>query len=437
MKLTILGGGGFRVPLVYRALAGSPITEVALHDVAPGRLAAIRAVVARLPGPAVRTTTDLDDALADARFVFAAIRVDGLVGRTLDERVALAHGVLGQETTGAGGIAYGLRTVPVAVRIAERIAAVAPRAWTINFTNPAGMITEAMRRVLGDRVVGICDSPVGLIRRACAALDIPEGVAHADYVGLNHLGWLRGLRVDGTDRLPELLADDAALAGIEEARLIGPDWVRDLGALPNEYLYYYYRNREAVRAIRGAASTRSEYLAEQQERFYASVAADPAGALARWEATRAERDASYMAEGRGEAEERAAEDIAIGGYQEVALRLMEALSGAGPARVLILNVRGGGALGGLPADAVVEIPCAVGPHGITPLATGPLPGGMLGLLQQVKAVERDTIEAALTGSAALARRAFAQHPLVDSAAVARDLVDAYRKAHPSLLELLR
>jgi 6-phospho-beta-glucosidase len=456
VKLTILGGGGFRVPLVYQALtAGSPVTEVVLHDVAPDRLAAISAVLAEMaaaaPGaPAVRATTDLDAALDGARFVFSAVRVGGLAGRTVDERVALDCGVLGQETTGPGGVAYGLRTVPVALQVAERVAAVAPDAWVINFTNPAGMITEAMQRVLGDRVVGICDSPVGLVRRAVRALGLEPGEPVADYVGLNHLGWLRALRVDGVDRLPALLADDAALDGIEEVRLVGADWVRTIGALPNEYLYYFYRSREAVAAIGAAASTRGEFLLAQQERFYAEevtaagvtaggVTAEGAGAaLRRWTGVREERDATYMAESReaGGAGERAAEDVAAGGYQQVALDLMVALSG-GPSRTMILNVRNGAAVPGLPAEAVVEVPCLVGPHGVAPLATSPLPGAMLGLLQQVKAVEQDTIEAAVTGSRTLALRAFAHHPLVDSVGVAERLLAGYCARLPGVAAVLR
>ncbi|GAA3087892.1 6-phospho-beta-glucosidase [Pseudonocardia yunnanensis] len=452
MRLTVLGGGGFRVPLVYAALAGgSPVTEVVLHDVAPSRLAAIRAVLARMdrPGaPAVHTTTDLDEALTGARFVFSAIRVDGLAGRTVDERVALAHGLLGQETVGAGGIAYGLRTVPVAVRVAQRVAEVAPRAWVINFTNPAGMITEAMQRVLGERVIGICDSPVGLAQRALRAIEgmgLRDATAGGEgsglgvgYVGLNHLGWLRTLRVNGVDRLPDLLADDAALRTIEEVRLMGADWVRTVGALPNEYLYYFYRTPEAVAAIRSEPATRGEFLAEQQARFYdAAATSDPEDALRRWSRTRDERDATYMAESRraSGAGEREAVDVAAGGYQQVALELMTALAGGSP-RMLILNVRNGSAVPGLPAAAVVEVPCMVGPHGVTPLATDPLPGSMLGLLQQVKAVEQDTIEAAFTGSVTLAVRAFAQHPLVGSVSVARELVAAYRAALPGVAAVL-
>jgi 6-phospho-beta-glucosidase len=355
--------------------------------------------------------------------------------------VALDCGVLGQETTGPGGIAYGLRTVPVAVRVAERVAVVAPDAWVINFTNPAGMITEAMQRVLGERVVGICDSPIGLVQRAAralAGLGIDAGAEPvAEYVGLNHLGWLRGLRVDGVDRLPDLLADHAALASIEEVRLVGADWVRAIEALPNEYLHYFYRTREAMSAIRAAESTRGEYLLAQQERFYAETVADPAGALERWTRVRAERDASYMAESReaSGAGERAVEDVAGGGYQQVALELMAALSGGVP-RTMILDVRNGAAVPGLPADAVVEVPCLVGAHGVTPLATAPLPGAMLGLLQQVKAVEQDTIEAAVTGSERLALRAFAQHPLVDSVGVAQELLRGYRARLPGLATVL-
>jgi 6-phospho-beta-glucosidase len=237
------------------------------------------------------------------------------------------------------------------------------------------------------------------------------------------------------DRLPALLADDAALGSIEEVRLVGADWVRTIGALPNEYLYYFYRSREAVAAIGSAASTRGEFLLTQQERFYAE--GTRADALRRWTRVREERDATYMAESReaGGAGERAAEDVAAGGYQQVALDLMAALSG-GPSRTMILNVRNGTAVPGLAGAAVVEVPCLVGPHGVTPLATTPLPGAMLGLLQQVKAVEQDTIEAAVTGSRALALRAFAQHPLVDSVGVAEDLLAGYTARLPGVAAVL-
>lgn len=210
MKLTILGGGGFRVPLVYGALladhAEGRVSAVTLYDTDADRLTAVARVLgeqaAGVPdAPAVTATTELDEALRGADFVFSAIRVGGLEGRAADERVALDEGVLGQETVGAGGIAYGLRTVPVAVDLAQRIARLAPEAWVINFTNPAGLVTEAMSHYLGDRVIGICDSPVGLGRRIARVLGADPDRARIDYVGLNHLGWVRGLYVDGRDEL--------------------------------------------------------------------------------------------------------------------------------------------------------------------------------------------------------------------------------------------
>ncbi|GAA2211616.1 6-phospho-beta-glucosidase [Nonomuraea monospora] len=441
MRLAVLGGGGFRVPLVYGALLRDTATkprveEVVLYDVSPGRLETVSHVLRGMAAghddpPLVRTTTDLDTALRDATFVFSAIRVGGLAGRTADERVALELGLVGQETTGPGGVAFGLRTVPVAVRVAERVAALAPGAWVINFTNPAGMITEAMRRVLGDRVIGICDSPIGLVRRAAAALGLDPARVSPDYAGLNHLGWLRGLTHDGQDVLPRLLADDALLGQVEEARLFGPGWVRTLEALPNEYLYYYYFTREAVAGSSGR--TRGESLLEQQDRFYAAVRARPGEALAEWTRARRERDTSYMAEARDAtgAGERSAADLEAGGYEGIALALMAAIARGEPS-TMILNVRNGTAVPGLPPDAVVEIPCAVDGAGVRPLATGGLPGRFLGLVQQVKAVEQTVIEAALTGSSRLAVAAFALHPLVDSVSTAERLLDGYRARIPEL-----
>jgi 6-phospho-beta-glucosidase len=444
VKLTILGGGGFRVPLVYGALLGDRaegrVTRVVLHDLDPGRLRAIARVLdeqaARVPdAPEVSATTDLDEALRGADFVFSAIRVGGLQGRADDERVALAEGVLGQETVGAGGIAYGLRTVPVAVDIARRVARLAPDAWVINFTNPAGLVTEAMSRHLGDRVVGICDSPAGLGRRIARVLGADPGEAFVDYVGLNHLGWVRGLRVDGRDELPRLLADPVLLGSFEEGRLFGADWLRSLGAVPNEYLHYYYFNRETVRAYRQADRTRGAFLREQQDRFYARVNDPGTRALELWDRTRAEREAPYMAENRrtADAGERDEEDLS-GGYEKVALALMRAIA-RDERTTLVLNVRNRTTLSVLDAEAVVEVPCLVDANGAHPVAVEPLPHHATGLVCAVKAVEREVLAAAESGSRTTAVKAFALHPLVDSVSVARRLLDGYTAVHPGLAYL--
>src|SRR5690348_12559471 len=447
----ILGGGGFRVPLICRELAASGLAvgEVVLYDVAPERLGVIAAVLAG-GGLPLRVTTDLDEALRGTDVIFAALRVGGLAGRVADERSALDAGVIGQETVGAGGLSYAARTVPVVDAIARRIAELAPDAWVISMTNPAGIVTEVMAATLGPRVIGVCDSPVGLIRRACAAAGVDPGPSlgavtdrvDADYLGINHLGWLRGLRTAGDgDLLPGLLGDPDRLLLTEEGRLFGADVLRSLGTLPNEYLYWYYANSEALRDVMAADRTRGEHVRERQRAFYAAAAAvsattGPAEAARLWQAANDERNRSYFAELRtGErAGERDEADVAAGGYESVAVALASALTG-GPAARLILNVRNGDTVPALAPDTVIEVPCQVAAGGPVPLPVSPPSAHELGLMAAVRACERDIADAALlianTGpharedtaarADALALRAFASHPLVGSLHAARSL----------------
>ena len=436
MRLTILGGGGFRVPLVYRALLAdhrrTGITEVALHDVDPARLDAIGRVLAEMArdvpdAPAVLTSIDLDTAVTGAAFVFCAVRVGGLRGRVIDERVALDAGVLGQETVGAGGISYGLRTVPVARQIADRIARLAPDAWTINFTNPAGLVTEAMAARLGDRVIGICDSPSGLVDRVLRAVGADPVTARFDYAGLNHLGWLYGVRDGGTDLLAGLLADPGRLESLEEGRLFGAAHLRELGAVPNEYLHYYYDAAGTLAAVRQAPQTRGAFLLEQQHRCYDELADPGRDALEVWLRAWREREATYMAENRelAGAGEREHDESRPAGYEGVALAVMRALARDEPAR-LVLNVRNGGTLAALDDAAVVEVPCTVDARGATPERVAPLPAHGVELVRAVKTAERGVLEAVTSGSRAAAVRAMAAHPLVGAEPVARRLIDAYR-----------
>lgn len=444
MKLVVLGGGGFRVPLVHGRLLTDPdqlVDEVVLHDVSADRLSAIAAVLDQqaehMPQrPRLRTTTDLDVALPGADMVFSAIRVGGLEGRTRDERGALTENLLGQETVGPGGICYALRTIPISMDIADRVSRLAPKAWLINFTNPAGLVTEAMSSVLGDRVIGICDSPIGLCRRVATALRTTPENAWFDYVGLNHLGWLRRVLVDGTDRLPALLAEDDALASFEEGTLFAAEWLRAIGAIPNEYLHYYYYARESVAEISGRPETRGEFLHDQQQRFYRTVADNPADALHQWQAVRQEREESYLVEARSiaGAGARSGCDVQSEGYEDVALRLMSCLAN-NRTETIILNVRNRGAVPGMDTDAVVEVPCTVDGNGAHPVSTGVLHDHFAALLGTVKAVERDTIDAAVRRSHALALRAIAGHPLVDSVAAASRTLDRYISTFPELADL--
>ncbi len=505
----IAGGGGFRVPLVYRALRTGPfaglVRELVLYDVDPGRLAAISAVLASLaaregpagdsperePGgaqramPTVRATTSLPEALDGTDMVFAAIRPGGTAGRTADERIALDLGLLGQETTGAGGISYALRSIPKMLELAREMRDRCPEAWLLNFTNPAGMVTEALVPVLGRKVVGICDSASGLVYRAARAAGVvlPEGrLDGVGYYGLNHLGWLYRLESGGRDFLPGLLADAGALNSFEEGRLFRQPFLAQLGCLPNEYLHYYYEAGRALAGIRSGHETRGESIDRQQAELYPRLAAAGAGAYPLWEAARRSREEGYLAEARPAGERREETDLAGGGYERVALSVMRALSGAGAAE-LILNtpnalpgtaVPGTGTAGadgpaeaaipGLPRDAVVEVPCRVTPDGVMPLPQQRPAPAQLALMQRVKEVERLVVQAAgpvtqaagqtpgrgqspgpapspapgtESGRREAALAAFARHPLIDSEVLAGKLLAGYEAAFPELDRLWR
>jgi 6-phospho-beta-glucosidase len=304
------------------------------------------------------------------------------------------------------------------------------------------MVTEAMTAHLGDRVIGICDSPVGLGRRVAGALGADPARARLDYVGLNHLGWLCGLYVDGRDLLPSLFEDEAAMTSFEEGKLFGADLLRTLRVLPNEYLHYYYFQRESVASARAAEQTRGAFLHGQQQRFYdllgtsdASLPA-PRAAWDAWDATRLEREVTYMAENRDAVGmgERDTCDLDSGGYEQVALSLMRAIA-LDERATLILNVRNRGRIPVLDADAVIEAPCHVDANGAHPIAGAPLPDHGTGLVSSVKAVERAVIHAATTGERDHAVKALTIHPLIDSYAAAKRLLDAYQRHFPELAYL--
>ena len=458
MKLTILGGGGFRVPLVYKALiadeAPGRVTELRLYDTDETRLGAIRAVLDELAAeaqdpPKLISTTDLGEALAGTDFIFSAIRVGGAPGRALDEKISLSHGVIGQETVGAGGISYALRGIPAVLKIVEAVKEHAPDAYFINFTNPAGVITEVLRKHLGDRVVGICDSPVGMARRVLdvlkgaglVAADVPNvsagsGRVKLKYAGLNHLGWLTGLHVDGEDVLPKLFERPDLIESFEEGRLFGADLIQALKAVPNEYLHYYYFPREAFAVDSVSDKTRGRFLAEQQKGFY-EKSDDGLSAHERWDRTRLEREQTYMATNREAAGnfERDEADLETGGYDKVALAIMHAIANDTPVE-LILNVANNGALPDLDDAAVVEIPCRVDASGVAPLAGAKLPDHGRGLVINAKYVERRTIDAALNQSRDDALLALSHHPLVDSFHVAEELLADLVAAFPEDLAYL-
>ncbi len=440
MKLTLIGAGGFRTPVIYRALASGDVStrydDIAFYDVDQARLDRIESVLTGISDElgtavAVTMTTDLEAAVDGADIVYCAVRSGGMAGRILDETAALAQGVIGQETTGPGGITFALRTVPVVTKIAEVVARRAPNATFVNFTNPVGLVTEAARRVLGDRVIGICDAPLDLCKRVAGALGLPAEDLWFDYFGINHLGWLRGVLSGGRDILPGLIADPGRLETFEEGRLFGADWLKSVGMIPNEYLYYYYFNTEALQSMQDG-NVRSAFLAKQQAAFYAGHGS-PAEALGDWQRTHAAREASYMEEAWVGREDEMAGIVAArgaGDYGRLALDLVDALHGEGN-RVMILDIPNRSSLPFLDEEAIVEVPCVIGRGGIVPVAIGTVPIEAQGLILAVRAAERAAIDAALSGSRELALKALALHPLVPSVSVAERILAGYLAGEPA------
>lgn len=459
MQLTIVGGGGFRVPQVYRALAGdlsSPIDRLVLTDTDSHRLQAIRHVIAGLAGgaslPEVWTTTDAAAAVDGTDVVVVAI--PDTANRALDEEIALRHGLLAHETVGVGALVRGMRTIPGARAVAEVIAERAPRAWVVNLTRPAGMVTRALREYLGDRVIGACDTPVGLLDHVTAA--IHHGIDDCDYVGINQLGWLRSIIIEGRDVLPALLEAEETLARIPEARLLGADVVASLGALPHEGLAWYCSPRESLARLRTRVR-RARPDAELRD-FYDAAAASPDRAAALWlalmetpaaggvspRADSSGNDASTRPNTDSSGNDAGARHHVDGGRttaevprrRGAALQLVAALAGGNAPPFMILGVRnahaGRRAIAQLPDDAVVEVPCLVSRDGVHPRPVAPVSGDMAGLLAQVTGSEDLVLHATAEKDPVLAVRALASHPLVDSLAVARTVLAEYCAADPAI-----
>lgn len=458
MKLTLIGAGGVRTPLVIQSLLehepSLPLTTVCMMDVDAERLALMQLacrprLAARAHAFEVEWTTDPRRAIEGSDFVVTAFRVGTMESRVVDEQVPLKYGVLGQETTGPGGFAMAIRTVPVLLEYVRLIRELAPNAWLINFTNPAGMVTEAVSRVAGfERVVGICDNPPTMVRAAAGLLGVPPARLFPEYYGLNHLGWLRALYLDGTDRVPALIeamkARGARMPGLPfDIRLI-----EALGAIPNEYLYFYYYPRQSVDNLTRAGRSRALQILPFNQELIAGLGrvrdeeADSAEVEAVYTRYLRQRGETYMTLETGETAHHPRKPsgpigAAAEGYSGVALGVMGALLSPDAPAVTILNVPNRGAIPGMMDDDIVEVTCFVRDGVIRPFALGSVPDHALGLMKSVKAYERLTIQAAVEGSYSLAVKALALHPLVPSYETAKAILDDYIAQHGRYFPPLR
>jgi 6-phospho-beta-glucosidase len=449
-----LVGTGVRAPFILHGLADREaelgLTEVVLHDADQERLELMSALGAHLCAGwgarfSIRGEPDARRALADARFVFTAIRVGQERARALDEQLPLKYGVLGQETTGPGGFAMAMRTIPAMLDYARLITEVAPEALIVNFTNPVGLIMQALTQHTDARVIGVCDGPIEMKRSVAEFLRVPPDRVHADYFGLNHAGWIHRVLVDGRDRLPEIVDRYEELQHQDASwALFDPALVRALGMLPMEYLYFYYSRQRAVENIIASGGTRGEQVAALNAALWPALrrhvdAGDLQGAEAAWERTMNARDETYFARERGEAVSEEAEEpdepvemFEGEGYEGLATAVMTAA--VRRMRVpLILNVPNRGAMPDLADDDVVEVTCLTDEHGAHPIAQGRMPAVARALIEPLKAFERLTVDAAVTGSYNSALKALLVHPLVGSYDVARAILDDYLSAHAEFL----
>ena len=409
MKLTVVGGGSTYTPELIDGLARLreelTVDEVVLMDPSEHRLDLVggvsRRILRHLGHPArLTTTTSLRRAVADADVVLLQLRVGGQATRQDDETWPLECGCVGQETTGAGGLAKALRTVPVVLGIAEEIRRASPSAWIVDFTNPVGIVTRALLQA-GHRAIGLCNVAIGFQRRFAALLGVEPERVGLDHVGLNHLTWERAVLLDGGDVLPDLLAEHTgALA--EEIELPATVMER-LRSVPSYYLRYFYAHDEVVRELRSRPSRASEVALIEQGLL--DLYADP---------TVVEKPAELAKRGGAF-------------YSEAAVALVASLVGrearGGESTVHVVNVANAGTLGLLDDDHVIEVSAQVGAAGAVPVPTAPLEPMLAGLVAHVAAYERLALTAALEGGRGRVFDALLAHPLVGQIDLADRLTD--------------
>ncbi|MNJ46460.1 putative 6-phospho-beta-glucosidase [compost metagenome] len=355
-------------------------------------------------------TLNRREAIKDADFVSTQMRVGMLEARKLDEHIPIQHGVIGQETTGPGGMFKALRTIPVILDICRDIEELAPHAWMLNFTNPAGMITEAVQKYSRVRTIGLCNSPINFKKSLAAAYHVPEEKVLPEFVGINHLHWVTSALVNGKEVLPELLAGEGGEYTASNVPTFGwdPEFLQSLAAVPTYYLKYFYMQNEMFAEMQESLQqngTRADIVSQVEKELFEL-----------YEDETLEEKPKQL-EQRGGAY-----------YSEAAVRLMQSLY-LGRNDIQTLNVANGGIYNFLPEDASIEVNCVVTSGGPIPLVPKHVPPHIKGLLHAVKTYEGLAIEAAVTGDRALALQALVHHPLVPSVSTAKILLNEMLEAH--------
>jgi 6-phospho-beta-glucosidase len=453
MKLTIIGGAGVRtprlIPAIVRRAERLNLQEVWLMDTDARKLELIgglcQAVAKRYAASfQVILSSDAREAIRGASHVITTIRPGLEQGRATDERIAFKHGILGQETTGAGGFAMAMRSLPIILDYCRLVDELAPGAWIYNFTNPAGLVVQGLHYAGVQRVIGICDSANGAQNAASGYLGIPRERIRHEVFGLNHLSWTRSVRIDpepdgggGEEVLPALLSDSKFVQATHMA-MFDPDLRARMGMFLNEYLHYFYHRDEALAALLAKSETRGEEIVrlthELLERLEAVDAPHNLEAgLAVYHEMMGKREATYMAHARhGDTQPTGAANIESEGYAGVALGCVEAIATDKPL-FTGLNVPNRGAIAALRDDDVVEVSCLVDAAGPRPIIIGELPEAQYLLVRAVKRYERLAAQAILQRSRQLATEALMAHPLIGSYPLAKTLVNEFIEAHHAIV----
>lgn len=417
-KIAIIGGGSSYTPELVDGLIQRinelPVTELALVDVEAGEkkvniIAALtQRMLARNGLEQIKVSVHFspDDAIRGASFVLTQLRVGQLPARAADERLGLKYNLIGQETTGVGGFAKALRTIPVLLDIAHKVEKLAPKAWIINFTNPAGIVTEAVQRYSKAKIIGLCNVPVTMHHMLAKMLNVSDSEINLQFAGLNHMVWVHRIVQQGQDitqKALDLLCNGATLTmnNIKEQPW-QPELLRALGAIPCPYHRYFYQPQAMLKEeLEDAAQsgTRAEKVMQVEKELFA-LYSDPT--LDTKPEQLSFRGGSF--------------------YSEVALELIRAIHN-NLGTQMVVNTANQGAIHGLPDDAVVETNCIIDANGATPLVFGALPPVMHTLTQQIKTFERLTIEAAVHGDLSSGLLALMTNPLVGDATLAQQLLD--------------
>jgi len=448
MKITLIGAAGVRTPLLVHGLAAARadlhLEEFAFWDTDPERLKTMGRV-AEAMGKRIglrarlKTFSDPEHALEGADYVITSIRVGGIDARVKDETIALAHGLVGQETVGAGGFACAMRNLATMLEYAKLIERVAPQATVINFTNPVGIISQGLLNHSGVSVLGVCDTPLETFEAIANALGRSPFGLRFDYLGLNHLGWVRSIRDEqGAELLPKVLSSPEIIQKCYRHGLFPPEFIQQLGLLPTEYLYFYYFPHAAYKNTQRSGQSRGQAIATMNDRLFKILVQAPESKLIEiYEDYLRERNASYFSieatagERRKEHQELYSE---FSGYERIALLVLEALHAESPS-LIPLTVRNGGAMEDLEPNDAVELPCQVSSRGVQVLPVGRAPEAVRSLLLQVKEYERLTVRASVDHSREMALAALEKNPLVARPEVARQVLTEYIQAFGPQMKL--